>query len=46
MANRKFDIQLKDKSRNLLYPLAHKDSSGNIIPTTYVKKSGDKMSGD
>ena len=46
MADRKFDIQLKDKSRNLLYPLAHKDSSGNVIATTFVKKSGDTMTGN
>lgn len=31
MANRKFDIQLKDKNRNNLYPIAHTDTDGHII---------------
>ena len=43
MATRKFDIQLRDKARNLLYPIAHSDSGGNVIATAFVKKSGDTM---
>lgn len=45
MANKKFDIQLKDKNENNLYPIAHVDTDGNVISSAFVKKAGDTMTG-
>ncbi len=39
------DIILLDTDGTKLYPLAHKDSSKNVIDTTYLKKSGGTMTG-
>lgn len=39
------DIILLDTDGTKLYPLAHKDSSKNVIDTTYLKKAGGTMTG-
>ena len=39
------DIILLDTDGTKLYPLAHKDSSKNVIDTTYLKLSGGTMTG-
>lgn len=36
------DIQLRDNASNKLYPLAHKDSGGNVIVDTYLRTNDNR----